>query len=174
MQAAANTGRHTTFRVKTETNPVETPNFALGIGSCPVAGLADKYRRMIDCYREVEEHEFAEGIGSVRDQISSLTHWEATLRALASFEKATSIKGALFQIVMAYDFIGVAVHHHAWARGDRAPPREVLVAKQAAYRLLHSAVQLIAQSHEIPARDYAGDYHLGLDPFEFMSGRDKQ
>lgn len=171
MHAAVSvTSEHVSPHCSETANPDETPNFAFAIVPCPVASVAEKYRRTIDSYKAVEEREFAEGLGSVKDQMSSLTHCEATLRALASFERATSIRGALFQMVMAYDFIGVAMHHHSWARGDREPPQEVLVAKQAAYRLLYSAAQVIANTHGVPERDYAGDYHLGVDPFEFMGG----
>jgi hypothetical protein len=179
MHAASNIKSRAAVRPR-ETRAAPTPpDFAVALsvdafpaphGACPVAGIAHQFRRAVDKYDATDASDC--GIHKKRDLLANLDARQHALEDLAGFERASSVEGALFQLALASSIASNALHHPAWSK-DGNPhemPTAVTLKEQALYRLLFSASRAIAQIHGIPATEYAGDYFLGVDPFEELEG----
>ncbi|MGE3266861.1 hypothetical protein [Methylocystis sp.] len=73
--------------------------------ACPVAALADEAERLVDAYAAVEDA--SESDEKVERYIPALSDFLDSIVDHASRERATSAKGALFQVAIASRFVEI-------------------------------------------------------------------
>jgi hypothetical protein len=142
---------------------------------CRVAVVADRFRYTIDKFTATEVDDTIEGIEE-RELLRQLSEREDFLKTAASHERATSIKGALFQLAAVTAIIDQAIES-SWCDasgtevgGSWNPSEATLRLQRDIYRLLYSGVHAIAQATGVPEKDFAGDYFMNIDPFKELEG----
>jgi hypothetical protein len=138
---------------------------------CRVATIADRFRYTIDKFTDTEVDDT---VGKIEERslLRQLSERTEFFKTAASHERATSIKGALFQLSAVASFVDQALES-SWrdatggGEDDAWNPSETTTALQRdIYRLLYSGVRTIAQAFGIPEKEFAGDYFLNIDPFK--------
>ena len=117
--------------------PAERPT------KCPVLPIALRVGELWDAHAGAEEREFGKGASGVSEQIELL---RMSVEETASFERARSVGGALFQVALAKE---MATHLR-----ECVPSEEITVKEKfdRLIRLLCSAALLLRD--ECPAQDY--------------------
>jgi hypothetical protein len=158
--------------------------------SCPVAALADEAQRLIDAYNAVDVAEGAAQSEAPKDlekkihleNINNATHdYLAGVLDRASFLRATSAKGALFQIGIASSFVGTLDSLVSEARrlGDRRPPQAYMLVREeekadslqkAIDRMLYSIACYIESVGDARLEDACGDYFMSraVNPHSYV------
>lgn len=135
---------------------------------CPVALLADRFRENTDRYDEVELDDKMSN-DRRNELLEELQERDDRIRAQCAFEKATSVKGALFQMAVVKSIVDEIAHSTAWGDAQRqAVPDEIKALIADVSRILYSATTAIAQHAGISKREYSGDYLIGSDPFRYL------
>lgn len=150
-------------------NPSATPD-------CRVAVIADQFRKATELFDVVDGDDRPIGHFSKASHLRTLTDRSEFLKLAASHERATSVKGALFQIAVVASLVDMALHSTEWREtlANVEPgqafnlPETVRERELQIYRLLQSGVTAIARACGIPPQEYCGDQFLNVDPFEDM------
>jgi hypothetical protein len=143
---------------------------------CHAAVIADQFSKATELFDAVDGDERPCSDYSKSAYLGTLTDRSEFLKVAASHERATSIKGALFQIAVVASLVDNALHSTEWreAMSGLAPdepynlPETIRDRERQIYRLLQSGVTAIAHACGIPPKEYCGDQFLNIDPFEDM------
>lgn len=147
-----------------------------GTSDCRVAVIADQFRKATVLFDAVDGDDRPVGQFSKASKLRTLTDRSEFLKLAASHERATSVKGALFQIAIVASLVDMALHSTEWREtlANVEPgqafnlPETVRERELQIYRLLQSGVTAIARACGLPSEEYCGDQFLNVDPFEYM------
>lgn len=149
------------------------PSVTIAAPDCRAAELADRFRKAVEQFDAFYGRAGAEPNPRDRRLLDQLMQRQIGLMAEASQERASTVKGALFQLGVIASLMDQAISNTSWREKFDIPegvafdpPDETKALQRDIYRLLFSAAKAIAQIHGIAEKEYAADYFLNIDPFE--------
>lgn len=133
---------------------------------CYASTIADEFRQAIDKVTPIEEN--PKYSPQRKDaSVRLLSDQADMLMKAASFERASSPRGALFQISVAMGLVELAINNREWfpeSDGLIDIPEGVDKLRHDIRRLLTSASQALAAITNVPGKEYCADYFLTPDP----------